>query len=452
MTKKLKRAFEDQKKQAKPRQLSGSLGIPINGQRRVEVPNRNSFVYVRLRDSQSEVIQAFNNKVSASYGLPVIIEYYNNRYTVVSVDTARYQNNWTSFAPYLARHGNTHSFDTSNGGGGDITWVQSRQFMPLLVIPSGTNGGPNVIVSSHTLQKQDGTWINIADQGTASFLPYLPTGSNAVMGLVFVDADSGNTGFLINSGSYFANSVTGTSQIVPYLPALPNPNQIPLAGVRLVTGTSSIIWNNIYDVRPFFHARATGSVGGGPLGISGIAAQDEGVPLGTGTVFNFVGGGVTASISGAVVNVNVPSTSALPFAIVSSNYSTVTVTGSSTRSIILDTELVDSDNLVSLSGNIVTINGPDGWYDINAVVDIDVNGGSPVSGGDFEIHINNTGLTDAVYTRYSMTAGKVVHLADYTASTPVEISAGNNTIDLELKSFTVDSIEAYVAFLKIKKL
>lgn len=44
-------------------------------------------------------------------------------------------------------------------------------------------------------------------------------------------------------------------------------------------------------------------------GLSGVLAQDEGVPLGTGTTFNFVGAGVQATISGSVVRVAVDASS-----------------------------------------------------------------------------------------------------------------------------------------------
>lgn len=49
-----------------------------------------------------------------------------------------------------------------------------------------------------------------------------------------------------------------------------------------------------------------GGVGGG--GAFGVMVQDEGVPLGTGTTLNFVGSGVTATISGSVVQVNISGT------------------------------------------------------------------------------------------------------------------------------------------------
>lgn len=304
MKKKLEKAVRDQKKQVAPDvpQISGLLGIPINGQKTVEVPNRKAFVYVRLRNNQSEVIQAFNNKVSPAYGLPVKVIREGNRYTVLSVDTQRYENNWTSFAPFLPRHGNTHSFDIESGGGADIVWVYPRQFMPLLVLPSGSLGGQNVIVSPYTLKNDNGTWKQVGNTGTANLTTYNPSSATgAVIALVFLDTASGNPSLLINSGSIFSSAITGTNQIYPYIPTVTNPStQIPLAAIRLVTGTSQISWDNIYDVRQFVHNQPTGSPGSG---ITSVAVQDEGAPQGNVTTFNFIGANVHASVSGSVARI-----------------------------------------------------------------------------------------------------------------------------------------------------
>lgn len=49
-----------------------------------------------------------------------------------------------------------------------------------------------------------------------------------------------------------------------------------------------------------------GPAGGGGGSLVGVMVQDEGIPQATGTTFNFVGNGVTATVSGSVANVNVP--------------------------------------------------------------------------------------------------------------------------------------------------
>lgn len=82
-----------------------------------------------------------------------------------------------------------------------------------------------------------------------------------------------------------------------------------MGAVRLVSGTTAIMWDAIYDVRPFYVGGSTSGSSGGGGGISGISAWDEGIPLGTGTIFNFVGSNVEASISGSVVRVFVTGSS-----------------------------------------------------------------------------------------------------------------------------------------------
>jgi len=172
--------------------------------------------------------------------------------------------------------------------------------MPLLTIPSGSIGGPNVIVAPYILKNADGTWRYVGNTGTASLTQYNPTSSTgAIMALVYLDTVSGNPYLLIGSGTVFSASLTGSSQIYSYIPQSINPNWIPDAAIRLVSGTSTIGWDNIYDVRQFLQIVPTGSSGG----LSSIAIQDEGVVKGNATTFNFVGTVVDASISGTVVRV-----------------------------------------------------------------------------------------------------------------------------------------------------
>ena len=148
MTSKLEdsvRAFDKKQEKHSP-QFSGLLGLSIGGVKQVYVPSRSSYVYVRLRENQSEVIQAFIQVVSPVYDLPVLVGRVGNSYAVIGRDTARFTD-WGDNSPYLPVHGNSHSFNPDSGGGGDLVFVFPRQFMPALSIPSGTFGGPNVIVT-----------------------------------------------------------------------------------------------------------------------------------------------------------------------------------------------------------------------------------------------------------------------------------------------------------------
>jgi hypothetical protein len=300
MTEKLTKAVREQKQQTKQKELEiyGTLGIPLDGQNRVDVPNRASYVYVKLRDNPNEVIQAFNNQVAASFGLPVIIQRQGNRYIVLGVNTERYQSNWTDQATFLPKHGGSHSF--SENGGGDPVWVYGRQIIPALLYPSSLTSGSNVKMGSYLFSSPSG-WKTVGGTGTPNLFTYNPTGSNAVMILVYLDNNTGNPNILVGSGSYFPNQLTGTSDITPYIPNVTNPSvQIPLGAIRLASGTSLINWDNIYDARQWIHALPTGtSSGGGGTG-TGITIWDEGVNLGFASVLNVVSPVADISVSGTV--------------------------------------------------------------------------------------------------------------------------------------------------------
>lgn len=266
MTRKFKKAIRsyDQTVAKADLQITGVLGLTIGGSQVVEVPGRNAFVYVRLHDNMSEVIQVFNDKVSPSYDLPVIIVRRGNRYEILGRDTQRY-NDWGDYSAYLPRHGHTHEMDIEGGGFGDPVFTYSRQFMPYVLFPSGTMGAPDLVMSPHVLQNPDKSWRYIGLTGTPNLTPTYnpPTGTQAVMVTIYLDAYTGNPGILVGSGSYFSETITGTPDVLPYVPIVTNPMYIPLGAVRLVTGSLALSWDNIYDLRQFIHFTPTGSGGGG---------------------------------------------------------------------------------------------------------------------------------------------------------------------------------------------
>jgi len=290
-------------------QYSGLLGLPIDGSKKVNVPNRAGYVYVRLRDNLSEVIQAINDKISPVYDFPVLMERRNNRWYITGRDDARYET-WGTSAPFLPQHGDQHSFNRDGGGGGDPVAVYPDQFMPLLVYPSGTSGAGSLLIAPYMLEMSN-RYAYVGNTGTVNLLQYQPLTNQAIMGLVGIDRDTGNPSILIASGTPFDGTLTGSSYVAQYIPYPPQ-NIEPLYAFRLVSGTTSLNWPNLYNARQIFRGRgstATGSSGG----ISGIVAWDEGTPVGTGTVMNFVGSNVNVTVSGTVINVMVTgSSSSIP--------------------------------------------------------------------------------------------------------------------------------------------
>jgi hypothetical protein len=280
MNRRLFTAFNtlDVTKKNKDIYIPGILGFTLNGDNVVDVPYRLGYVYVRLHSNLNEVVQVYNDKVSPVYGLPVLVvrdDIDTTRYRIYGRDTGAYEN-WQTSSAYIPRHGDQHSF-----GYGDITWVYDQQFLPLLVYPSGTTGAGLVMIAPDLIW-HNSAWMSVGGTGTASLLTYKPTGSNAALVLVSIDA-VGNP--KLTAGSYAAVTVTGGYALFPYLPE-PENTDIPLAAIRLVSGTTNIGWDSIYDVRSFANDLTAASTGtstvktfesqqwvGGALGVSTYMAH-----------------------------------------------------------------------------------------------------------------------------------------------------------------------------------
>ena len=245
-----------ERKESKPLVFSGELGVTTNGENLVEVSGRPGFVWVRLRNQLNELVQAFNESVSPVFDLPVMVEWDKlspTHYRIIDRDTARYTTWGGSTSSYLPKHGASHSFDTLTGvGGGDPVWVYDQQIMPFLVTPSGSSGAmsvswqPDVYYMSGTFHYWGGT-------GTAISNDLKPTGTtSARMLLLYADVSTGNLLIATGTLTEFDATLTGTADVMPYMPPLIDNDDLPIAGLRLVTGTNVILWSNLYDVRQFF--------------------------------------------------------------------------------------------------------------------------------------------------------------------------------------------------------
>lgn len=223
-------------------------------------PTRNGFCYARMADNLDELIVVFNDQVSQIYDLPILVSRRGNTWYVVGRDSLRYID-WGTSASYIPIHHRQHEFNRDEGTGADTVFVYPDQFMPLLVYPSGTNGASNLMIAPYLLQRTS-DFVYVGNTGTINLLIYKPLTNQAIMGLVYLDKTTGNPGILINSGTPFNSSITGTGLIAPFVP-YPNSNQEPLYAFRLVSGTTVINWPNLYNARQFIGgSTSTGSSGG----------------------------------------------------------------------------------------------------------------------------------------------------------------------------------------------
>lgn len=229
---------------------SGALGIYIGGAQFVDVPTRPGFVYVRLMNDISQLIQAHNQIVSPVYDLPVLVVRANNRYEIYGRDVAQYGSYWDSPSSYLPRHARQHEFDPDNNGGGDLVFVRGEQFYPMMTFPSGSDGANNVLIAPYRYY-HNSQWLYTGNTGTVDLLQYRPTGSaNARLLLIGITEDTGNP--FVKTGLEFSAGITGAAELTNYVPTnITLGEELPGAIVRLVTGTQVITWANIYDARQY---------------------------------------------------------------------------------------------------------------------------------------------------------------------------------------------------------
>jgi hypothetical protein len=237
----------DSELQKKSYEISAFVGILKNGKKTIEVPNRPSYVYVRLRTNLDEVVEAFNENVSLAYNLPVIIRREGNSYVVDRRDIERYED-WQQSVNYTPKHGKSHSYNKDQGiFGSDPAWIYSYQFMPSLVTPMGQVGAENVYIYPYPIL-HEGSWKYAGNTGTPSLLNY-KNASGTVIVLITLDSESGNPYLIATSGTYIPSSASGVHSLLPYIPAFDTSQYLPLSFITVTSGTNQITWANIYDIR-----------------------------------------------------------------------------------------------------------------------------------------------------------------------------------------------------------
>jgi len=289
-------------KRDKLRLVPALMGAYVGGQKTIQVAGRSDFVWVRLRGATSEVAQAFNDVVGEHFDLPILIkrdEFAHDRWRVHGRDIRAYAD-WGG-ASYLPPHAESHSFgDPNQTGGIDPVWIFKRQYMPLLPRPeaSGTMS-LHLEPDFYYFQGEYHWWPG---SGTADLSGYKPTGAYSGKFItVYIEGDSGVPQYIEGPEFDFVVSVWGGAvDFASYIP-LPDPSQgIPIAAVRLYTGSTNIGWGDIYDLRSPQQ----------PLGTTGsyISVFDESVYQGAVEGINFVGDGIEVVVSGSFAHVFVTGT------------------------------------------------------------------------------------------------------------------------------------------------
>lgn len=245
--KKLERAlsaFSDSKI-SKPVLVPGALGGYIDGYQQIQVAYRQDFVYVRLRTTDSETIQAFNDKVGIHWDLPVLV--YRDPespgvWRIYGRDIRAYDD-WEG-AAYNNPHAESHSFAGAAKTGADVVWTFKRQYMPLLMHPNPTGTmGVYIEPDFYVYQGQVRWWPG---SGSTSLAGLKPTGSFTGR-FVTVYLNSAGVPAFLGGDEFSALDVPTDPSSYIEIPS--TTEGVPLGAVLLLSGTEYIGWGEIYDLR-----------------------------------------------------------------------------------------------------------------------------------------------------------------------------------------------------------
>lgn len=250
-------------KQDKPERIHGKIGFRDDlGNKIISVPNKNLFIYVRVRGRIEEVIEALNDKVALAYDRPVILdldETSGRYYKVVEVDRSKYQD-WDNVNPGMAPHGPQHSFNTNYVEGLDVVWVYKRQIVqPMLCRPTQPTRDMTVYVESDYYYDQ-GSLRLFAGETTTDLTPYRPAAANDAR-FVLVCLDTVANALTIISGVTF--DTLYVTNLLSYLPSTSLSSIVPIAAILVRGTTTTIGWAEIWDLRVLLN---TGTTSGGVQG------------------------------------------------------------------------------------------------------------------------------------------------------------------------------------------
>lgn len=295
--KKLERALSafSNSKISKPNLVPGALGGYIDGYQQIQVSYRQDFVYVRLRTTDSETIQAFNDKVGIHWDLPILV--YRDPespgvWRVYGRDIRAYDD-WEGVA-YSNPHAESHSFAGAAKTGADVVWTFKRQYMPLLMHPSPTGTmGVYIEPDFYVYQGQVKWWPG---SGSASLASLKPTGSFTGRFITVYLDNAGVPAFL--GGDEFS-AIDVPTDPSTYI-RIPSTTQgVPLGAVLLLTGTEYIGWGEIYDLRlPNQAVFPMSDVSGS------LMFYDEATLLGSAARLNVTGERLTVRVSGSYATIH----------------------------------------------------------------------------------------------------------------------------------------------------
>lgn len=217
------------------------------GDKEFTVVGHPDFVWARLRGQNSEQVRVFNEAIGLSFDTPILVvrDAWDNRYyRILRRNTAMYQdwgnNGANNFI--VPAHGHQHSFGDPTSSGNDPAWIFKRQLMqPLLCHPQNP---PDM--TTH-VEADFYFWANtfryFAGGNSPDMTGYIPVGGSRFV-TIYLEGATGTVKLL--PGVIFDPLTTGGFDAIPELsPSL----GLPLAAALLTASTTTVNWNNLFDLR-----------------------------------------------------------------------------------------------------------------------------------------------------------------------------------------------------------
>lgn len=235
--------------------LKAALGIVMDDEYVVDVPDRPGFVYARISGLYgAEVVQAYNNKIDSQYNLPVLLikDEKTLYYRVFDLDSSSYINalpSGSNQSSLVAKHGINHSMGDGDFEGTDPVFVFSKQ----LLSPFGVTPDPDYYPSG-AIAVFDGYYywegqIRYYTGTTIDVNPYRPTVENYKWITLWLNAASGTVD--VFEGTEFSFGIGGGDP-VPYIPEVDPALGVTISAVLLEPDPDFIEFSDMVDIRPFF--------------------------------------------------------------------------------------------------------------------------------------------------------------------------------------------------------
>jgi len=463
--------FKQFKKYSKDRpqekqEIAGILGLPVTS-KTVLVPGRAGYVYVRLRNT-NEIVQVFNDKVSAVYDLPVLLNWVGGIYKITSRDSKRYAS-WGASSSFLPEHSHylvpsiaVQDEGLAVGTGTTLNFVGDNVSVTMVGDTARV-----AIIDSTGNQPVTGSivfWDEGVTKGSATILDIIGINadvsiSGTVARLFITGSASGANTELSNLGTTAVNTDIIPSADMSWGLGQPNKHWLsgwfgkisleiqtgissPMSGDRTVWassdgnlhtfpygGSDSLLLTDapsdgyVYGRKDGAWEIVSGSAGGSaePPITGSIVFQDEGVIQGSALILNVVGANADVSISGSVARLfitgsvggsaNPPITGSV----------VILDDGSSQGSALL---LNFGDNLsATISGSTAQINVTNLPAPVNADGVIIWNEGTPLGTGSVlnfvgdNIDVTMSGSVATVFVTGSSSAQKIMQVVNTSMAT-----------------------------------